>query len=275
MADVTVIIPASRAFTLETCLQHLKKSIGVDYHLVVVLGNADPALRKLALDAEAVIIEHFAKGDQHKARAIALASVTTEFVHFLDDDDFVCPEFLRDGVALLKSDSSCMAAFSLPFKSVGAQNVIIGSHFQARFVNTSCTIYRTKKIREVFAALPEQILSCAEDKLYTLVLASIFRAKFRCFRAPVVRGAFAETPKVWDTLMSKSLYDYWYQVLLLLPEYQDDAVADHFLRVVLAETRQWYTQCVTYSLPVSIDIMKIRGSFGYQHLEPWPNQHQC
>jgi hypothetical protein len=275
MADVTVIIPASRAFTLEECLVHLKRSVGVTYRLIVVLANRDPALRKLAQGAGAEIIEHYAKGDQHKARAIALASVTTEFVHFLDDDDFICPEFLRDGVALLRDDSTCGVAFSLPFKSVGVRNVLIGPHFQAGFVNPSCTIYRTKMIREVFAMLPEPVLSSSEDKLYTLVLASIFRAKFRCFRAPVVRGSFVENRKVWDTLMSKSLYDFWYRILLLLPEYQDDAVADHYVRTVLAETRQWYTRCVTYSLPVSIDIMKIRGSFGYQHLEPWPNQHQC
>jgi hypothetical protein len=275
MVNVTVIIPASRAFTFERCLKHLRSSIDVKYHLMVVLGNEDSMLRKLALEADAEIIEHFAKGDQHKARAIALASVQTDYVHFLDDDDFVCPEFLRDGVALLESDPGCAVAFSLPFKSVGAKNLIIGSHFQAQFVNPSCTIYRTKAIRDVFAMLPDPLISCGEDKLYNLVLASIFRAQFKCFRAPVVRGAFTETPKVWDTLMSKALYDFWYQVLLLLPEYQEDVVADHFLRTILAESRKWYTQCVTYSLPVSTDIMRIRGSFGYQHLEPWPNLHRC
>ena len=56
MADVTVIIPASRDFTLETCLKHLKSSVGVKYRLIVVLGNENPMLRKLALEADAEIV---------------------------------------------------------------------------------------------------------------------------------------------------------------------------------------------------------------------------
>lgn len=272
MYDITTIVPATRPGPFKECLKAVREALDVTVRLIVVLGKDDPELRKIAVAAGAEVLEHFVPEDQHKARAIALALVETPFVHFLDDDDFIPLEFYRDALMLLRSDPSCDTAFSLPFRAVGKQEHILGGDHQFQTVNSSCTVYRTAGIRKVFNCLPKNLPSSSEDKLYTLVNAHINRAKYRCFRAPVNRGVFHTEDKIWDTLVNKETYDYWYDILQHTPPYQHDPIADMLLRYTLSESRLWYSRHVIYSLPVSIKVTKTRGSSGYRHCEPWPDK---
>ncbi len=272
MHDITTIVPATRLGPFKDCLAAVRETLDVSVRLIVVLGNDNPGLREIALHYGAEILEHFVPEDQHKARADALALVQTPFVHFLDDDDFIPPEFYRDGIKILRDDPSCDTVFALPFRIVGKNEYILESYHQFHTVNPSCTIYRTEGIRKVFADLPRALPSSGEDKLYMLVNAYLNRAKYRCFRAPISRGVFHTEDKIWDTLVNKETYDYWYAILQHIPPYQHDPVADLLLRYTLSESRLWYSRHVIYSLPVLQKVTKIRGSSGYRHCEPWPDK---
>lgn len=117
MPKVSVIIPCyNQAHFLPEALASVQAQTFQDWECIIVNdgspdNTAEVAREWIARDSRFQYIEK-PNGGLSSARNRGLQEATGEYVHFLDSDDYVAPEFYREMVRSLESDPGACLAFT-------------------------------------------------------------------------------------------------------------------------------------------------------------------
>lgn len=139
MAILSVVIPAYNAEKyIAKCIESITEQVGFEGGVeivVVVDGATDETLNvaKAAIQgcAEVAKILYQKKSGASVARNYGLEHVKTEYVTFLDADDFWLPGFLATILPLLKSDIDLVEYDSVLVREDGAQMQVLKIAFAA------------------------------------------------------------------------------------------------------------------------------------------------
>lgn len=135
--STTVVIPAYKAEkTIRQAVASVLESIAVETNVIVVEdGVYDKTAEVLAEFGNRVSLHTFPKNQgAQKARNFGLSLVNTEFVMFLDSDDYLKPDFLYHLEATLSGSDAGLAfgAMEFLFEDTGKTKLFVPPEGQSR-----------------------------------------------------------------------------------------------------------------------------------------------
>lgn len=241
----SVVITAGRADYIVACLRHVYKAAevyGKQMEVFVIATVDDPVLEWTATEfvkknkVTNLDMQVFDGNTPHVARLVGLYLSTGNYVHFLDDDDYVVPSFYVNARETLQH---CDMGIGKGALYTGNWTRRIDGYNELEAINTSSMIFTRTAAEQVFKEIPKKITCHAEDMLYVLVANRLLGLSMDISFATLKRGVYRDGYRQVERNIGEDNYRYWQAVLSQPIVETQSPVLDEYLKLQNECFQRW------------------------------------